>query len=116
MAALGKNGGDAGHLKDLEAELARLKSDLQKFRDEVGNSFKLVNDMLSKKADKSELIDLENRLIDKLNEMLKSLFNQFADKNDTKKRLANLEKNVIFESDFEVEKHFGTAYDQIEPS
>jgi archaellum component FlaC len=94
LASLGKNGGDAGHLKDLEADLARLKADLSKFRDEVGNSFKLVNDMLSKKADKSELIDLENRLIDKLNEMLKSLFNQFADKNDTRKRLTNLEKNV----------------------
>lgn len=32
--------------------------------------------------------------MDKLNEIIKNLLNQFADKNETKKRLNNLEKNV----------------------
>lgn len=54
-----------------------------------------MTDLLNKKADKTELIDLENRMIDKLNEMLKNIFAQFADKSDTKKRLTNLEKNVL---------------------
>jgi hypothetical protein len=40
-------------------------------------------------------VDLENRIMDRINEMLKKLLGSFADKNDTKKRLAALEKNVI---------------------
>ena len=32
--------------------------------------------------------------MDKMNEILKKFMAQFADKNDTRKRLASLEKNV----------------------
>lgn len=54
---------------------------------------------MNQKVDKDELGDLEARLMEKLNEMVKKLMGQFADKNDTKKRLANLEKNmkIIFD-------------------
>ena len=74
MAALGK-ANDGERVTDLENELRLLKQDYSKFKDDVGNSFKVMNDLLNKKVDKQDLIDLENRLIDKLNEMLKNLFN-----------------------------------------
>lgn len=34
--------------------------------------------------------------MEKLNELMKNLFAQFADKNQTNKRLGNIEKNVTF--------------------
>ena len=58
------------------------------------SSHKSLQDHLNSKVDKDELSELEARLLEKLNEMLKKMMGQFADKNDTKKRLANLEKNV----------------------
>jgi tetrahydromethanopterin S-methyltransferase subunit G len=48
------------------------------------------------KADKNDLHELEARIMEKLNEIIKNLLGQFADKADTKKRLTNLEKNVKF--------------------
>lgn len=40
-----------------------------------------------------ELADLEARLLDKINELLAALQNQFADKDQTRKKIFNLEKN-----------------------
>jgi len=58
------------------------------------NNFKSLQDHLNHKIDKEELANLEATLFDKLNDMLKKMLSQFADKQDTKKRLSNLEKNV----------------------
>lgn len=46
------------------------------------------------KATRQELIDLEQRLLDKLQELMNSLANVFADKDGTRKRLNALEKNI----------------------
>jgi len=48
-----------------------------------------------RKADKEELMALETRLLEKLNQMLQKFLGMFADKKDTNKRLTNLEKNVM---------------------
>jgi hypothetical protein len=50
---------------------------------------------VNKKADKEQLLELEARIMEKLNEMLKRMLGNFADRNDTLKRLAALEKNVF---------------------
>lgn len=85
---------DSNLLKELEAELRRLGADYQKFKDDNGNTLKSILEQLMRKADKEELIALEARLLEKLNEMLQKLLNMFADKKDTNKRLTHLEKNV----------------------
>jgi transcription termination factor NusB len=85
---------DMGMFKDLEDEVHRLQSALQKLGDEYANGFKNLQDQINKKADKEQLLELEARIMEKLNEMLKRLLGNFADRNDTMKRLANLEKNV----------------------
>jgi hypothetical protein len=40
------------------------------------------------KADKSDLVDLENRIMDKLKDMINQLLNNFANKEDVMKRFA----------------------------
>lgn len=46
------------------------------------------------KADLETVKSLENSLLDRLNEIVKALTKQFADKNDTRKALKLLEKNL----------------------
>ena len=40
------------------------------------------------KADKKDLLDLENRIMDKLRDMIQQILNQFANKEDVMKRFA----------------------------
>ncbi|CDW76993.1 UNKNOWN [Stylonychia lemnae] len=81
-------------MKDLESQLRILRADVNKLTDETGNNFKNHQDQINKKADKQDLDDLEARIMDKINEMIKKLLASFADRADTLKRLAALEKNV----------------------
>jgi len=46
------------------------------------------------KADKTELHELEDRINEKLNELIKQLMAKFADKAETKKKFLQIEKNV----------------------
>ena len=64
-------------------------------KDDISHSFKSISDSLNMKADRDELAELEARIMEKLNEMLKKLLNQFADNKETKKRFTNCEKNVV---------------------
>jgi hypothetical protein len=49
---------------------------------------------LNLKADLDTVTLLEKSLMDRLNEIVKALSKQFADKNDTRKALKLLEKNL----------------------
>jgi hypothetical protein len=72
-------GGGGSSLDDVQSIpvdndlLNKLKQEIQRLRDEYGSIFKNINDALGKKADKDELTELEARLLEKLNEMLKKL-------------------------------------------
>lgn len=46
------------------------------------------------KADKKDLLDLENRIMDKLRDMIQQILNQFANKEDVMKRFAQLSKKI----------------------
>ena len=46
------------------------------------------------KADKQDLIDLENRLMDKLNQMMKQIHDKFATKDELAKRFNILNKKI----------------------
>lgn len=87
-------GVDDNWLKELDDELDKLKSGLYKLQNDCHNNFKQIWDALNGKANRDDLIALENNLQEKMNDMYKKFLGSFADKNDTKKRLANLEKNV----------------------
>ena len=49
---------------------------------------------MDRKADKHDLREMEANYNDQLNEMVGKLSSMFADKNDTKRRISNIEKNV----------------------
>ncbi len=87
---------DLNMFKDLEEEVNNLKQGFMKLQDEYSSNFKNLQDQINKKADKEQLLELEARIMEKLNDMLKRLLGNFADRNDTLKRLASLEKNVSF--------------------
>ena len=87
---------DLNMFKDLEEEVNNLKQAMMKLQDEYSSNFKNLQDQINKKADKEQLLELEARIMEKLNDMLKRLLGNFADRNDTLKRLASLEKNVSF--------------------
>jgi len=53
-----------------------------------------VDNHLEQKASKSDLEDLEQRLMDKLQELLNNLSNMFAEKDQMRKKFLSLEKNV----------------------
>ena len=44
-------------------------------KDDISHSFKSISDSLNMKADRDELAELEARIMEKLNEMLKKLLN-----------------------------------------
>lgn len=98
MKNAGKQGGGGGvseaYFKDLEDALNKLQSDVTDHKDDTQRKFINTHSELNTKASKDDLLDLENRLLDKIKEMIQALFNQFADKNETRKKIASLEKNI----------------------
>ncbi|CDW80316.1 UNKNOWN [Stylonychia lemnae] len=85
---------DESVIRRLQDELNRLRNEFIGYRDDNDNNIKNIFEQLLNKADKDELQKLENRIMEKLNEMLQKFLGMFADKKDTVKRLTNLEKNV----------------------
>ena len=85
---------DAKWVKDLENLLNQLKADINKFKEETSINLSNLSDHIVRKADKEELPLFEQKIMERINDMIRKLMGQFADKNDTRKRLANLEKNV----------------------
>ena len=61
-------------------------------KNEFARWLKEFQDNLNHKADYDALTNLERMLIDRMNEIVKALTKQLADKNDTKKALKLLER------------------------
>lgn len=61
-------------------------------KNEFARWIKEMQDALNRKVDHEALANLEKMLMDRINEILKALSKQFADKNDTKKALKLLER------------------------
>ncbi len=94
-----KDGNNSGGIGDdmfnnLANEFRAFKMEMSRFRDDSVSNFKLIMDILPKKADKEDLQMLEARIVDKLNDLIKQMYMQFADKAETKKKFTSLEKNV----------------------
>jgi hypothetical protein len=68
---------------------------------------------LDKKADKVDLDNLEKRLNERLNDIIRSFIDRFADKKDTNKRLSNIEKQIknLFDLLMSQESHRQTEED-----
>lgn len=71
-----------------------MESDIELIKQEISRWVKDVQDQLNLKTDIDTVKALENSLLERLNEIVKALSKQFADKNDTRKALKLLEKNL----------------------
>ena len=74
--------------------IANLENELLALKDEFAQWSKQLMDDMRLKADIDTVKALEQSLMDRLNEIVKQLSKQFADKNDTRKALKLLEKNL----------------------
>lgn len=65
---------------------------METLKNEIGKWLKEFQDSLNSKADMENLANLERLLMERINEIVKALTKQLADKNDTKKALKLLER------------------------
>ena len=94
-AALSGNTGMAGNLlEDMEKEIAKLREDLTKLKGDFERNAGKVKEQIDQKADRSELIDLEGRMMQRLQDMFDQMRGMFQEKEPLKKKLATIEKNV----------------------
>ena len=85
---------DPDSVKQLQAKLDQLRDDFEKFKNDVMQWLKSLQDALEGKADESALKELEKYLLGRLEDLANSLDQRFADKNETKKALKALEKQI----------------------
>jgi len=58
----------------------------------MDEKFNQLLKMIEQKADKAEVENLERRVTEKLNELIKDMIERFADKREVNKRLSLIEK------------------------
>lgn len=85
---------DENVLREIYDRMETMQSDLNNIGGEFSKWVKDFQDSLNLKADLDTVTLLEKSLMDRLNEIVKALSKQFADKNDTRKALKLLEKNL----------------------
>lgn len=84
---------EESRIKAIEDKLKSLEHDLKGFNNEIVKEIKNHQDQINGKADYSQLDELRDSLLSKIDDLLRG-FKQFADKNETKKALKNLEKQL----------------------
>lgn len=87
-------GADQGMVDRLIDELNKLRQEFEEHRDHANGNIQNINNILPTKADKQDLIDLQNSILDKLRDMIQQILNQFANKDDVMKRFAQLSKKI----------------------
>jgi len=61
-------------------ELNKLRAEFEAHRDEANRNLDQLNNEMPNKADKKDLFDLENRIMEKLKDMIQQILNQFANR------------------------------------
>lgn len=89
-------GSDTQVSAELEEEFAKLKSDFEAHKVDSQKRFKQIDLALDDKVSKRDFEMLEQQLMERLQELLANLGNQFADKELVRKKLVAIEKNVSF--------------------
>ena len=97
----GGGGVDGSVIADLEDDINKLRNDLEAHKTETAKQLRQVDNVLEQKASKTDLDDLEQRLMDKLQELLNNLSNMFAEKDQMRKKFLSLEKNVSLRHPFD---------------
>lgn len=70
LKGVGGGGADQDLVDKLADELARLRADFEKHAGATDNRLMTIENILPTKADKTDLIDLQNSILDKLRDMI----------------------------------------------
>ena len=87
----------ASNDEDVEAlkrALDNLRQEFEKHRDNTNRNLNDLNNTMPTKADKQDLLDLEARLNEKLNEILRQLLELIPNKDELNKRFAAINKKL----------------------
>jgi ribosomal protein S15P/S13E len=89
----GKGLGDED-LENLHNALDNLRKEFEQHRDQTNRNLNELNVTMPTKADKADLIDLENRFRDKLDEILRQLIELIPNKDEINKKFAQIQKKI----------------------
>jgi flagellar biosynthesis chaperone FliJ len=81
-------------LENLQNQLDNLRKEFNQFRDQATRNLQDLNITMPTKADKSDLVDLENRFRDKLDEIIRQLIELIPNKEEINKRFAAIQKKL----------------------
>ncbi len=81
-------------IKEIQMRINMLIGDVDTLKKEFAKWIKDFQDQLNTKADLESLQSLEKSLMERINDIVKALTKQLADKNDTKKALKLLERQL----------------------
>ena len=70
---VGGGGCDTDTLDRIELELSNLRAEFEAHRDHANSNIDELNHLMPTKADKSELVELEDRILEKLREMVQQI-------------------------------------------
>ena len=87
-------GADQDAVDRLEAELAKLRNDFERHAHDANSRLSDIDGILPTKADKSDLLDLQNAILDRVRQMIEQLLGQFATKEDVNRRLNQITKKI----------------------
>ena len=87
-------GVDNDEFKGLAGRVGALEQNVNDLRNEFARWIKDFQDALNSKAESADLEELRNMLIEKITEIVKGLTKTLADKNETKKALKLLERQL----------------------
>jgi cell division septum initiation protein DivIVA len=87
-------GVDQDAVNALLDEIGQLRKEFEDTRDNHSKRIEALEIEMPNKASRLDLIDLENRIMDKLRDMIQQILNQFANKEDVMKRFAQLSKKI----------------------
>ena len=103
-AAMSGNPALAGNVFDeLEQALEKLRKEFEAHKSQNAREHDQLREHLAKAATKEELDELEERMVQQLQDLVEQLKGMVPDKDQLKKKLQSLEKNV---------SHFFVAFEQ----
>lgn len=88
------NAAEEARMREMLDRLLNMENELNALKNDYTHWTNMMNESLKLKADIDTVKTLGANLEDKIDEVIKALSKQFADKNDTRKALKLLEKNL----------------------
>lgn len=87
-------GADQELVDRLVEDLQKLREEFEAYRDQSQRNLGDLNQLMPTKADKQDLVDVENRIMDQLREMIQQILSQMPNKDDIMRRFAQISKKI----------------------